>query len=62
MDKQNKIYFTAPELAEMLGISVGQAYKLIRNMNQELKKEGYLVIAGKVPTRYFEKRWYGFGA
>jgi hypothetical protein len=40
----------------MLDVSVGHAYKL----NQELEKEGFLVIAGKVPRRYFEKRWYGF--
>ena len=51
---------TANELAEMLGVSVGHAYKLIRKLNQELEKEGFLVIAGKVPRRYFEKRWYGF--
>ena len=49
-------------LAEMLGVSVGHAYKLIRKLNQELEKEGFLVIAGKVPRRYFEKRWYGFSA
>ena len=48
------------ELAEMLGVSVGHAYKLIRKLNQELEKEGFLVIAGKVSRRYFEKRWYGF--
>lgn len=46
--------------AQMLGVSVGHAYKLIRKLNQELEKEGFLVIAGKVPRRYFEKRWYGF--
>ena len=45
-----------------LGVSVGHAYKLIRKLNQELEKEGFLVIAGKVPRRYFEKRWYGFSA
>ena len=56
MAENNKIYITANELAEMLGVSVGHAYKL----NQELEKEGFLVIAGKVPRRYFEKRWYGF--
>lgn len=55
-----RIYITANELAEMLGVSVGHAYKLIRKLNQELEKEGFLVIAGKVPRRYFEKRWYGF--
>ena len=56
MAENNKIYITANEHAEMLGVSVGHAYKL----NQELEKEGFLVIAGKVPRRYFEKRWYGF--
>ena len=56
MIENNKIYITASELADMLGVSVGHAYKL----NQELEKEGFLVIAGKVPRRYFEKRWYGF--
>lgn len=60
MVQNNKIYITANELAEMLGVSVGHAYKLIRKLNQELEKEGFLVIAGKVPRRYFEKRWYGY--
>lgn len=60
MAENNKIYITANELAEMLGVSVGHAYKLIRKLNQELEKEGFLVIASKVPRRYFEKRWYGF--
>ena len=56
MAENNKIYITANELAEMLDVSVGHAYQL----NQELEKEGFLVIAGKVPRRYFEKRQYGF--
>lgn len=46
----------------MLGVSVGHAYKFIRKLNQELEKDGFLVIAGKVPRRYFEKRWYGYSA
>lgn len=56
MAENKKIYFTVNELAEMLGVSVGHAYKLIRKLNQELEKEGFLVIAGKVPRCYFEKR------
>ncbi len=60
--KADKIYITANELAEMLGISTGHAYKIIRSLNQELKKEGYIIVAGKLPKRYFEKRYYGFGA
>lgn len=62
MKTKERIYITANELSEMLGVSAGHAYKIIRRMNQELKKDGYIVIAGKVPKRYFEKRWYGYGA
>lgn len=59
MIADSKIYFTAKELADMLDISIGHSYKLIRQLNQELAKENFLVIAGKVPKRYFEKRYYG---
>lgn len=58
----NKIYITARELSDMLGVSMGYAYKIIRNMNKELEKDGYIVIAGKVPKGYFEKRWFGYSA
>lgn len=37
MTIENKIYITASELAEMLGVSVGHAYKIIRKLNQEIK-------------------------
>ena len=59
---ENRIYITAPEMAEMLGISIGHAYKIIRSLNDELKKDGYIVIAGKVPKDYFKKRWFGYSA
>lgn len=54
-----KLCYTAPELSELLDISVGQSYKIIRQLNQELEKAGYLTLQGKVSRRYFEKRWYG---
>ena len=61
MSVQNKTYITAAELAEMLGISKGHAYKIIRGLNNELKKDGYIVFSGKVPKDYFNKRCYGYG-
>lgn len=61
MNTREKTYITAPELSESLGISVGQAYKIIRELNAELKKQGYITVAGKCPRRYIEKKWYGFG-
>lgn len=32
-------YVTANELAETLGVSTGQAYKIIRRLNNELDKK-----------------------
>ncbi|EHI56787.1 hypothetical protein HMPREF9333_00037 [Johnsonella ignava ATCC 51276] len=61
MNTQEKTYITATELSEKLGISVGQAYKIIRELNADLKKQGYITVAGKCPRRYIEKKWYGFG-
>ena len=60
MTTETKIYITAPEMAKMLGISIGHAYKIIRGLNEELKSKGYIVIAGKVSKGYFEKRWFGY--
>lgn len=50
---------TAEEVAEVLGVSKGHAYKLIRALNEELQAQGYLVVAGKVPTKYFQEKFYG---
>lgn len=55
----NAIYYTAQEVAVMLGVSRGQAYKLVKAMNEELAKQGYIVIAGRVPRKYFSERYYG---
>ena len=60
METKEKLYLSAAEVAELLCISVGHAYKLIKRMNNELQDQGFYVIAGKVPVRYFRKRWFGF--
>jgi sugar-specific transcriptional regulator TrmB len=60
LTEKRKIYITADEVSELLGVSKGYAYKLIRKLNKELEDSGYIVISGKVPKRYFEKRWFGY--
>ena len=40
-------------------ISRSAAYKLMRQINSELEKKGYIVIRGKVSRKYFEERIYG---
>ena len=43
----------------MLGISKPYAYKLIKQMNSELRDKGFITISGKVSRRYFEEKFYG---
>ncbi len=56
---KDRNYGTAAELAEMLQISVGHAYKVIHRLNEELAAKGYLTFSGKVPRKYLEERCYG---
>lgn len=54
-----KIYYDATEISEMLGISKATAYGIIKRLNEELEKAGYITISGKVSRTYFGERWYG---
>ena len=35
------------------------AYKLIRQLNEELRDKGFITIAGRVNRQYFNERLYG---
>ena len=55
-----KTFMTVEEVAEELRISKSYAYKIVRQLNEELKSKGYLTICGKVNRRFFqEKTCYG---
>ncbi len=58
----NTLFVSASEMAEHLEISRAQAYKIIRKLNEQLEKEGYMTLTGKVSRRYFEEKFYGLGA
>ena len=55
----NKNFIKAEEVAQELEISKQYAYKLVREMNDELKKKGFITIAGRVSRRFFEEKLYG---
>jgi len=44
----NQIFMRVDEVAEELGVSVPYAYKLIRQMNEELAKTGCITISGRL--------------
>lgn len=52
-------FITSAEVAEELGVSKSQAYKVVRRLNEELESRGFLVVAGKVSRQFFEERFYG---
>ena len=56
---RENIFVSAEEVSEILGVSKPYAYKLIKQLNDELKSKGFLTIAGKVSKRYFEVKFYG---
>lgn len=51
-------YLTVRDVKEILGISASKAYAIIRQLNNELKAKGYIVIAGRVPKKYFVEKYY----
>lgn len=47
---------TAEQVATLCKVKVGKAYQIIRELNEELKKEGYITIRGRVNKDYLLKR------
>lgn len=54
-----KIFYTANDISGLLGVSKAKAYQIIKGLNEELEKRGYIVLAGKISQAYFAERWYG---
>jgi predicted transcriptional regulator len=55
----NEKFLKVEDVMQILGISKSAAYKIMRQMNDELLKKGYVIIRGKVSRKYFEERFYG---
>lgn len=52
---ENKI-LTAEQVADLCKVKIGKAYQIIRELNEELKKEGYITIRGRINKDYLLKR------
>lgn len=46
------------EVSKELGVSKTTGYRIIKRLNNELKSQGYIVVAGKISKRYFEEKVY----
>lgn len=54
---ENK-FMRVEEVAEVLEVSTSFAYKVIRQLNDELKAKGFITIAGRINREYFYERLY----
>ena len=52
-------FMRASEVAKELSVSTSYAYKLIKQLNAELKEKGYITIPGRINHQYFHERLYG---
>ena len=61
VDYMKNRFICAEEVAQELSVSKPYAYKLIRQLNEELKVKGFITISGRVNRQYFYERLYGTG-
>ena len=56
-DKSKFLY--CADVMELLQCKATKARTVIRTLNDELKKRGYLTTRGKVSRKFFMERYYG---
>ena len=59
VNNSNKLFISASEIQQTMGVSKSYAYKLIKKLNLELESRGFLTIDGRTSRSYFNERFYG---
>lgn len=54
--EENKVFYTAADIASDLSIGEGEAAELVNRLQKELKEAGKIVIRGKVPTAWYKQQ------
>ena len=57
--RMSNLLINAEDVANVLGVSKAYAYKLIRMLNNDLQKRGFITISGRVSKQYFKEKLYG---
>ena len=48
----------ATDVCEILGVSRSTAYRIIKQLNDRLEKQGKIIVSGKISARYFYENVY----
>ena len=51
-----KNFMTVDDVAEELSVSKSKAYKIVRQLNKEMKAKGFITVAARVSKTYFDER------
>lgn len=57
--RKRQMYLSVEDIAELFELSVSFSYRLVEQMNEDLKNQNYYVLVGRIPTRYVEDKIYG---
>ena len=55
----NSQFYTVTEVSQILGISKSKSYQIMRALSADLKKRGFITVAGKISKTYFNEKIYG---
>lgn len=53
MEVEEKYFYSVSDVKKVMGCSDATAYRIIRQLNNELKTKGKLTMQGKVNRKYF---------
>lgn len=56
----NGLFMKVDEVMSELGISKSHAYKLIKQLNNELSGKGFITVSGKISRQFFYEKVYGY--
>ncbi len=48
---------TVDDVMEELGVKRSKAYSILKQLNDELAKEGYVAVRGKIPRPYWKQNF-----
>lgn len=57
--KKDGMYVYVDEVMQDLQISKPLAYRFIREWNEELRKQDYVAISGRIPRAFYKQKVYG---
>jgi hypothetical protein len=55
----NDIFIKASEVATVMNVSRAYAYRIVKQLNEELAANGILTVDGRTNRKYFYERLYG---